>query len=208
MADDPVASLMAALKKNEIEYLRFEMADMAGVSRSKTVPIDKVESYARRGLNFYGGVLGLDTSSNVVPASGLHGDRNYADQALFPDPDSLRIVPWLEKTASVICLGYWDDGEPQRAAPRWLFSELVKRVNALGYDTVGLIADAIKRAGSEDPAKIRDALATTKDYPGITGSITYPADSRVPQKTVTMIGVKDQKLTLAAEVTPSFIPEP
>ena len=45
---------------------------------------------------------------------------------------------------------------------------------ALGYDTVGLIADAIKRAGSEDPAKIRDALAATKGYPGITGSITYP----------------------------------
>ena len=79
---------------------------------------------------------------------------------------------------------------------------------ALGYDTVGLIADAIKRAGSADPAKIRDALAATKDYPGITGSISYPADSRVPQKTVTMIGVKDQKLTLAAEVTPSFIPAP
>ncbi len=79
---------------------------------------------------------------------------------------------------------------------------------ALGYDTVGLIADAIKRAGSEDPAKIRDALATTKDYLGITGSITYPADSRVPQKSVTMIGVKDQKLMLAAEVTPTFIPAP
>jgi branched-chain amino acid transport system substrate-binding protein len=43
---------------------------------------------------------------------------------------------------------------------------------ALGYDTLGLIADAIKRAGSEDPAKIRDALAATKGYPGITGSIT------------------------------------
>jgi hypothetical protein len=30
----------------------------------------------------------------------------------------------------------------------------------------------------------------------------------VPQKTVTMIGVKDDKLMLAAEVTPTFIPEP
>jgi branched-chain amino acid transport system substrate-binding protein len=79
---------------------------------------------------------------------------------------------------------------------------------ALGYDTVGLIADAVKRAGSEDPAKIRDALAATKDFPGITGSITYPADSRVPQKTVTMIGVKDDKLMLAAEVTPTYIPAP
>ena len=36
-------------------------------------------------------------------------------------------MPWLDKTASVVCLGYWDDGEPQRAAPRWVFSELVKR---------------------------------------------------------------------------------
>ena len=86
MADDAVAGLMAALKKNEIEYLRFEMADMAGVSRSKTVPVDKVESYARKGLNFYGGLQGLDTASNVVPGSGLHTQRNYADQALFPDP--------------------------------------------------------------------------------------------------------------------------
>lgn len=136
MADDAVSGLMAALKKNGTEYLRFEMADMAGVSRSKTVPVDKVESYARNGLNFYGGVLGLDTASNVVPASGLHGERNYADQALFPDPASLRVIPWLENTASVACLGYWEDGEPQRAAPRFVLTELVKRANALGYDVM------------------------------------------------------------------------
>jgi len=79
---------------------------------------------------------------------------------------------------------------------------------ALGYDTIGLIADAIKRAGSDDPAKIRDALAQTKGFQGVTGSITYPGESRVPQKTVTMIGVKEDKLMLAAEVTPSWIPEP
>jgi glutamine synthetase len=35
-----------------------------------------------------------------------------------------------------MCLGYWEDGEPQRAAPRWVFSELVKRANALGYDVM------------------------------------------------------------------------
>ena len=136
MAKDRIATFMAELEQKQIEYLRFELPDMHGVSRSKTVPMDKVEAYARGGLNFYGGVLGLDTSSNVVPASGLHGDRAFADQALFPDPESLRIIPWLEKTASVLCLGYWGDGEPQRAAPRWVLSELVKRANALGYDVM------------------------------------------------------------------------
>ena len=134
--DPGVAALMAKLKQNGTEYLRFELPDMHGISRSKTVPVDKVEGYASGGLNFYGGIQGLDTSSNVVPASAMHTQRNYADQQLFPDPNSFRVIPWLEKTASVVCLGYEYDGEPQRSAPRWVFSELVKEANALGYDVV------------------------------------------------------------------------
>ena len=117
---DPIARLMAELETRKIDYLRFELPDLQGVSRSKTVPTDKVETYARRGLNFYGGVLGLDTAANVVPGSGLHGDAHYADQLLFPDPDSLRVIPWLPATASVVCLGYWAPDQPQRAGPRWV----------------------------------------------------------------------------------------
>ena len=83
---DPISGLMSELQKKGIEYLRFEMPDLHGVSRSKTVPIDKVEDYARRGLNFYGGVLGLDTASNVVPASGLHTAAELCRPAPLPDP--------------------------------------------------------------------------------------------------------------------------
>ena len=79
---------------------------------------------------------------------------------------------------------------------------------ALGYDTMRLIADAISRAKSTDLKAIHDALAATKDFPGITGTLSYPAGSRVPQKGVSMILVKDQKLTLAAEVVPEKIPAP
>ena len=39
-------------------------------------------------------------------------------------------------------------------------------------DSLFLIADAIKRANSADPQKIRDALAQTKDFEGSAGSIT------------------------------------
>jgi branched-chain amino acid transport system substrate-binding protein len=79
---------------------------------------------------------------------------------------------------------------------------------ALGYDTLGLIADAITRAGSTDPAKIRDALAATQGFKGITGSISFSPDSRVPTKTVSIIGVKDDKLFLAGEVTPNWVAKP
>lgn len=43
---------------------------------------------------------------------------------------------------------------------------------ALGYDGAYLLADAIKRAGAADPAKIKDALAATKGFEGVTGSVT------------------------------------
>ncbi|MCB0168589.1 MAG: ABC transporter substrate-binding protein [Anaerolineae bacterium] len=78
---------------------------------------------------------------------------------------------------------------------------------ALGYDTMYLIADAIKRAGSTDAAAIKKAIEETKDYAGITGSITF-GDSHIPQKGVTIIAVKDGAFTLGAEVVPEKVPAP
>ena len=43
----------------------------------------------------------------------------------------------------------------------------------LSYDAVMVLADAIQRADSLDRAKIRDALAQTKDFQGATGNITF-----------------------------------
>ena len=67
---------------------------------------------------------------------------------------------------------------------------------AFGYDSVRLVADAITRAGSTDPAKIRDALAATQGYKGITGSISYAADSRVPQRRCPSSGSRTTSCTL------------
>jgi len=78
----------------------------------------------------------------------------------------------------------------------------------LGYDTVKLLADAIKRAGSADPKAIRTALQATKDLPGVTGSISYNEGSRIPQKGVAVILVKDGKFTLAQELVPQKVPAP
>ncbi len=78
----------------------------------------------------------------------------------------------------------------------------------LGYDTVKLLADAITRAGSADPKAIRTALQATKGLAGITGSVTFQEGSRIPQKGVTVILVKDGKFTLAQEVVPRKVPTP
>jgi branched-chain amino acid transport system substrate-binding protein len=46
---------------------------------------------------------------------------------------------------------------------------------ALGYDSAMILADAIKRAGTTEPEKLRAAIAETKDHQGITGKITLDA---------------------------------
>jgi branched-chain amino acid transport system substrate-binding protein len=79
---------------------------------------------------------------------------------------------------------------------------------ALGYDTVYLMADAVKRAGGTDSAAVKSAIEATKDFPGITGAITFSADSHVPQKGVTVIAIKNGAFTLGAEVVPEKVPAP
>lgn len=53
------------------------------------------------------------------------------------------------------------------------FNSQVDAAAALTYDSVYLLVNAIERAGKADPKAIRDALAATKDFSGVTGTISY-----------------------------------
>jgi branched-chain amino acid transport system substrate-binding protein len=54
----------------------------------------------------------------------------------------------------------------------------------LGYDAANLLFDAIKRAGSTEGPKIRDALAATKDFQGVSGTLTMDAQRNAKKKIV------------------------
>jgi branched-chain amino acid transport system substrate-binding protein len=74
---------------------------------------------------------------------------------------------------------------------------------ALGYDAMGLVADAITRAGSADPKAVTEALAATGGYAdAVTGAIAYVGGSRVPSKPVAIMHVVDGAVSLEATVTP------
>jgi branched-chain amino acid transport system substrate-binding protein len=65
---------------------------------------------------------------------------------------------------------------------------------ALAYDSVWLVADALKRAGSADSAALREAIAATRDFAGVTGTISFD-QGRDPKKPVIVIRVQDGKFT-------------
>ena len=82
---------------------------------------------------------------------------------------------------------------------RW--HELPDAWAALGYDSALVLADAIARAGGTAPAKIRDALAVTKDFPAVTGRITMDAH-RNPSKAAVILTIKDGKYKFVSSVAP------
>jgi branched-chain amino acid transport system substrate-binding protein len=79
--------------------------------------------------------------------------------------------------------------------------EVPDAMAALGYDSAMVLADAIKRAGSTDGAKVRAALATTKDFPCVTGKTTLNA-KRDASKSAVIITSKEGKFKYLQTVEP------
>jgi len=71
----------------------------------------------------------------------------------------------------------------------------------LGYDAMRIMADAINRAGSTDGSKIRDAIASTRDFPGASGITTIDKDHNA-KKSVVILKIDGGKFTYAGTVKP------
>jgi branched-chain amino acid transport system substrate-binding protein len=71
----------------------------------------------------------------------------------------------------------------------------------LGYDSANILFDAIRRANSTDGAKIRDALAATKDFAGVTGKITID-EHRNAVKPAVVLEVKNGALQYVETINP------
>lgn len=88
---------------------------------------------------------------------------------------------------------------------RWKNSDgTPKTPNALaacGYDSAAVLVDAIKRAGSVEGAKIRDAVAATKNFQGVTGAITINPQ-RDADKSAVILQVKGGHFKYLETVTP------
>ena len=84
---------------------------------------------------------------------------------------------------------------------RWGANENPDAFAALGYDAAFVLVDAIKRAGTTDGPKLRDALAATKNFAGVTGVTNIDAN-RDASKPAAIIAIKGGKLEFLKTVAP------
>jgi glutamine synthetase len=120
----------------------------------------------------------VDMEMEPLPGFRLTSwERGYGDMKLAPDLSTLRIVPWLPKTALVFCDVYTEGGEPIEEAPRWMLKRQVARAASHGY--------VVKTAAELELYCFRESFeeARAKRYQNLTPVSGYLEDYHILQTT-------------------------
>ncbi len=135
-------------------------------------------------------VLLLPNYPEEIPAQVAQARSLGIDAALLGG-DSWNLLQFaeLQQLEGSFCVVHWhaDQAEGRREIERFItdYRQAYGRDPtdhaALVYDAIGLLLDAVARAG-DDPDAIRDALAETEGYPGVTGAITFRGRGGDPAK--------------------------
>jgi len=121
-------------------------------------------------------------SPSLVGVAGKSADGNFYTDHFAPDDPAPLVQAFVQ-------------------AYRARYGVAPDALSALWYDGASLLADAIQRAGSADPAKIRDALGATKNFSGITGNITLD-DQRNASKPGVILTIANGKVKMVERVAP------
>ena len=84
------------------------------------------------------------------------------------------------------------------------YKQVPDALAALGYDAAKIMVDAIRRAGSTDGPKVREALTATKDFQGVTGTITVNQE-RNAVKPAVVLKVDNGKYLLIETIKPEAV---
>ncbi len=135
-----------------------------------------LESAARHGLHACIYLFTVDIDMEPLPGFTLTSwERGYGDMKLVPDLSTLRLIPWLPRTALVFCDVYAEDGQPIEEAPRWMLRRQVERAAAMGY--------LVKTAAELELYCFKESFgeARSKRYHGLTPVSAYLEDYHILQ---------------------------
>jgi len=121
-------------------------------------------------------------SPDLVRVAGSAIDGGYFSNHYSPDDDRPEVVAWVKKY-------------------RERYGQVPDALGTLAYDGTKLLLEAIRRAGGDDPAKIRDALASIKDFHGVTGTFSLDRNGDAV-KSAAIVRIEGGKQKFVTTVNP------
>ena len=192
---------LAAAGKYGIEVLNkysYSLKDRQFGSIVASVKRDNPDAVYATGYFFTGGPLvsQLRAAGITVPIIGSQAfDSEKFIEIAGPAADGTYIIDSFDRDRKDDSLQKFFTGFKNRAgyAP--------EGVAAITYSAVKLMADGIKRANSTDPAKVRDALAATKDFPLLEGNLNGFNSLHEIIMPISVNEIKDGKFKPAGQIT-------
>jgi glutamine synthetase len=174
-----LATLTQLIRKAEVDTVLTVVPDGYGrLMGKRIVGRHFLDSVVDDGVHACIYLFACDIEMEPLPGFKLTSwERGYGDMKLVPDFGTLRLIPWLEKTALVICDAYTEGGEPIEEAPRWVLKRQIERAAAQGY--------VVKTAAELELYCFRESFeeARAKRYHGLTPVSSYLEDYHILQTT-------------------------
>ena len=170
-----VDDLRKAAEAGEIDTVVTAFTDMQGRLFGKRIQVeyflDEAVGHGVEGCNY---LLALDMEMEPVPGYEMaNWEKGYGDFGIAPDMSTLRVIPWLDRTALVLADVVNHDGSPVVASPRQILIAVYERAREMGY---------LPYAASELEFylyKESYAEAWEKDFKDLTPTIPYILDYHI-----------------------------
>ena len=149
--------------------------DMQGRLVGKRIEVsyflDEVVDHGVEGCNY---LLALDMEMDPVPGYEMaNWEKGYGDFGIAPDLATLRRIPWLDRSALVLCDVVEHDGSPVVASPRQVLIAQYERAQEMGY--VPMFASELEFYLYKESY----AQAHEQDYRDLTPTIPYILDYHI-----------------------------
>jgi glutamine synthetase len=167
--------LRSEAQAGTIDTVVAAFTDMQGRLMGKRINasffLDDVAEHGIEGCNY---LLALDMEMDPVPGYELaNWERGYGDFAIVPDITTLRRIPWLDRTAFVVCDVQNHDGSPFTPSPRQVLIAQYERAQQMGYTP--MFASELEFYLYKESY----AEAHERGYNGLTPTIPYILDYHI-----------------------------
>ena len=135
-----------AIKKHNLELIRFSFADQHGVLRGKTIIAQDAPALMKSGVTMTTTLLAKDTAHKTAwpvftPGGGfgMAEMQGAGDFVMVPDPTTFRVLPWTgdkgaPNTGWLLCDIYFGNGRPVPFSTRQVLRDALNRLRQHGFD--------------------------------------------------------------------------
>lgn len=165
--------LKKAVQAGEIDTVLVAQTDMQGRLMGKRFHADFFVQSAWEETHSCNYLLTVDMEMTPVPGyKSASWQAGYGDYTMKPDMDTLRVVPWLPKTALVLCdVEDHATHAPVPQSPRAVLRRQVERLDAMGYRPMMaselefyLFRTSFEEAHAQGYARLAPVSAYNEDY--------------------------------------------